>query len=504
MAAEGGAQRPTRDVVRHTLVYGSGYISIAVTSFVLVPVYTHHLSPSEFGLLALMLVFYGLLTQVYDLGLTQSVGRFFFDDSGGRSASLPNVRTTGLAFALGYGGLLTAVLCLSAGTWADLLTGDSGHADLVRIVAATLYAEALAMVPLTIIRMQERSGLFVAITVSRFVATLSLNILFVVGLGLGVRGVLMGNAIAAGLVLLLLLPQYRSVFQGHPSRDLLRQMLSFGLPFFPVLLSGWLIDASDRYLLELFRSRAEVGYYGLAYKIAQVMQIAVLAFSMGWAPLRYRIFARPDAPDVYRRLTTYYVLAAGVLGVGIAVFAREIVALVSPPSYAPAADVVPLLVLAYALYGLYIMTVTGMGVTRKTAPMAWIGATAAVANIGLNLILIPPLGMQAAAATTVLANVVLAAGGWYYSNRVYPIPFEWTRVAQVVALAALVVGAAALVSPGGTAAGIAWATLAWAVFLAALVVTKTVRREEVQAAREAIGQTRARLRRGPTRQEAVG
>lgn len=503
MAAEGGAQRPTQDVVRHTLVYGSGYITIAATSFVLVPVYTHHLSPSEFGLLALMLVFYGLLTQVYDLGLTQSVARFFFDDGGGRNESLPSVRATSLAFVLGYGGLLTAVLCLSAGTWADLLTGDSGHADLVRIVAATLYAEALAMVPLTLIRMQERSVLFVAITVCRLVATLSLNILFVVGLGLGVRGVLMGNAIAAGAVLLLLLPQYRHAFQGRPSRALLREMLGFGLPFFPVLLSGWLIDASDRYLLELFRSRAEVGYYGLAYKIGQVMQIAVLAFSMGWAPLRYRIFERPDAPDVYRRLTSYYVLAAGVLGVGIALFAREIVALVSPPSYAPAADVVPLIVLAYALYGLYIMSVTGMGVSKKTAPMAWIGASAAVANIGLNLILIPPFGMEAAAATTVLANVILVAGGWFYSNRVYPIPYEWTRIAQIAAIAAVVVGAAALVSPGGTMAGIAWAAFAWAVFIAALVVTRTVHADELQAARRLIRQALVRLRGRPARRETV-
>ena len=105
-------------------------------------------------------------------------------------------------------------------------------------------------------------------------------------------------------------------------------MLAFGLPFFPVLLSIWIIDASDRYLLEVFTTREEVGQYSLAYRIAQVMQIAVAAFSLGWAPLRYKIYERADAGGVYRSLTNYYVLAASLLAVALAVFAREIVSLV--------------------------------------------------------------------------------------------------------------------------------------------------------------------------------
>src|SRR3954469_112326 len=86
---------PLRDLVRHTLVYGSGYVTMAIVSFVLVPVYTRFMSPSEYGLLGLMLVLYGLMSAVYDLGFTNSVGRFFFDsdgDDGG--ASLTRMRAT--------------------------------------------------------------------------------------------------------------------------------------------------------------------------------------------------------------------------------------------------------------------------------------------------------------------------------------------------------------------------------------------------------------------------
>ena len=481
-----GPQRPFRRLTRHTLIYGSGYVTMAAVSLVLVPVYTHHLSPREFGLLGLMLVLYGLMKQVYDLGFMNSVGRFFFDcksDDGDGAGELGRMRSTSLAFLAAYGGLMTAALWLFAGEWAQLLTGDSKHGGLVRIVAVTLYAEALAIVPLTLIRMQERSGLYVLITIVRFIVTLLLSVLFVAGLGWGVRGALLGNAIPAMAVLLLLLRDYRLGLRGALSWPLLRQMLAFGLPFFPVLLSGWLIDASDRYLLELFRSREEVGYYSLAYRVGAVMQIGVAAFSMGWAPLRYQIFERPDAPDVYRRLTSYYVLAASFLAVALAVFAGEIIEIVAPPSYAPAAGVVGLIALAYGLYGLYLMMVTGMGVTKKTAPMAWTAALGAAVNIGLNLLVIPPWGMRAAALTTVLAYSIMVAGAWFYSQRVYPIPYDWSRITRIVVIGSVTVAIAALASPTGLLAGLAWALAAWLAFFFALVKTGTIAPDELAQAR---------------------
>jgi O-antigen/teichoic acid export membrane protein len=472
-------------LVRHTLIYGSGYVTMALVSAVLVPVYTHHLTPSAFGLLALMLVLYGFMKQVYDLGFTNSVARFFFDCKADRAdEDLRRMRSTSTLFLVLFGGVLTATLWVFAGDWAHILTGDASHADLVRIVALTLYAETLAIVPLTLIRMQERSTLYVSITVVRFITTLVLSVIFVAGLSWGVRGALLANAISAGAVLVLLFPEIRLALTRRPSAPLLRQMLSFGLPFFPVLMSGWFIDASDRYLLQLFRTTAEVGYYSLAYRIAMIMSIAVAAFSLGWAPLRYKIYERPDAPDVYRRLTTYYVIAASLLGVAISVFARDIVSLVAPPSYAPAAGVVPILALAYALWGLYLMMITGMGVTKKTAPMAWIAGAAAAFNLGVNLLVIPAWGMLAAAVTTALANALMVAGGWLYSQKVYPIPYDWRRIGQVGVISAAIVCLVALISPPGRVGELLWAAAAWAAFFAALVKTGVIAHHDLQAARQ--------------------
>jgi O-antigen/teichoic acid export membrane protein len=496
------AQRsPLRDLIRHTFVYGSGYVTMAVVSFVLVPIYTRHLTPSDYGLLGLMLVLYGLMSQVYDLGFTNSVGRFFFDNSE-EGAGLARMRTTSIAFLACFGGFLTAGLCLFAGTWSHLLTQTSSHANLVRIVAFTLYAECLAIVPLTLIRMQERSRLFIAITVTRFAVTLMLSIVFVVTLELGVKGALLANLASAGGVLLLLVPGYLVAVRTRPSWPLLAEMLRFGVPFFPVILSAWFIEASDRYLLGLYRTEAEVGYYVLGYKVAQVMQIATAAFSMGWAPLRYRIYERSDAEDVYRRLTTYYVFSAALLTVVLGLFARVVVSVVAPPNYASAAAIVPWIAFAYGLNGLYILMVTGMGVTKRTTPMMGIVGGAAAVNILVNVVAIPQWGMKAAAVTTVLANALMVAGSWYWSQRVYPIPYDWQRMLRTMGIGSAVVAVTILVSPADGVAGVAAALAGSAAFVVAMIATGTVSGAELARARQLVERLRQGRPAGPT-QETV-
>lgn len=463
--APDGRRGPVFDLVRHTLVYGSGYVSMAIASFVLVPVYVHRMSASDYGLLGLMLVLYGLMSQVYDLGFTNSVGRFYFDRGASGERIISDVRSTGTAFTAAFGVLLTAVLMLAAPSISDVLTGTSDHADLVRIVAATLLAEGLAIVPLTLIRMAERSRIFVLITVTRFVVTLGLSVTFVVGFGWGVRGALLANTLSAAGVVLVLIGDFRLAARGRPSRRLLRQMLGFGLPFFPVLVSSWLIEASDRYLLGQYRSTAEVGYYVLGYKIAQVMQIALAAFSMGWAPLRYRISEGPEPQVVYRRLATYYTLAAAAISFAVAVFARPLVTLVAPSEYASAADIVPAIAFSYAINGLYIMAGTGMGIAKRTGPMAWIVGAASVVNFGVNLALIPVWGMRAAAATTVAANLLMCAGGWYWSQRVYPVDYDLRRLGIIAATWVGSVAAVMALAPRDGLASVATGAGALVVFL---------------------------------------
>ena len=58
---------------------------------------------------------------------------------------------------------------------------------------------------------------------------------------------------------------------------------------------------------------------------------------------------------------------------------------------------------------------------------------AAVVNVGLNLALIPPYGMIGAAIATVAAYSTMAVGMAWWSQRLYPVPYQWRRVATAAA-----------------------------------------------------------------------
>jgi O-antigen/teichoic acid export membrane protein len=161
-----------------------------------------------------------------------------------------------------------------------------------------------------------------------------------------------------------------------------------------------------------------------------------------------------------------------------------VVDVIAPNSYAPAATIVPLIALGYGLNGLYILMVTGMGVAKKTGPMFWIVGGAAAANLGINILLIPVWGMRAAAWTTVLANAIMIAGGWYYSQKVYRIPYDWPRIARVTVIGAVIVSACVWLAPGRGLGGIAAATLAWLAFVALLIRTRTLPANEIWRARD--------------------
>jgi O-antigen/teichoic acid export membrane protein len=474
--------RPIRDLVRHTLIYGFGSVGTSLISFVLIPVYTRYLTPEHYGILALLLLAQAVLSRFYDLGLTNAVGRFFFDyQSGPSSRGLGDMISTTALFLLGYGGLLSAAVYLAAPWVADILVGQPALAVLVRVIAITLLLEALAIPALTLIRMEERSALWVTISALRVTGALLLNIYFVVFAGWGILGVLASNAITAGAIFLATAaPLFRRATLAFRPQ-LLYQMLAFGLPFLPVLLGILVIDLSDRYLLQWLRSTEEVGIYAVGSKFGQVTMIAVSAFSLGWAPLRYRIFERPDAKDVYVRILNLFAWAAALGVVVMSVFGDELVRVATTPAYYDGARVIPLICASYALYGLHLLAATGMGVTKKTLGLTGAVLVAAGVNIAASLALIPHYGMMGAAAATLLAYVVLVVATNRSSQRVYAIDYEWDKVMRIALAACAVVLADRVLQPDGVGAGLAVGAVLVLVFVGLVALSGGVKRSDVRA-----------------------
>ena len=422
---------------RHSLVYGLGGLVSRILAVLLLPLYTHYLTPADYGRIETLVAAVTVLTIILRLGISSAFFRFWFDatDDGGRRTVL----RTSFWFTMGAStaGLLAGMAL--AEPISDLLFGDSGEADLVRAAFVLLWAQMNYEQLTAVFRVEERSTAFVLASLANVLVTVGATVLLVVVLEQGPLGVLVGNFSGTLVVYAALLGYRREQLGLELDRPLLRQMNRFGLPLVPTALFLWLTNFSDRFFLIKLADAAEVGLYSVGVRIASAMVLLLTAFRMAWPAFAYSIEDEGEARRTYAFVLTYLTVIASWTALALGLLSPWLVELLAADAFASASRVVAPLAFAAVAFGAYIVIAIGLGRARRTQ-FNWVvtGAAAAV-NVALNLILIPPYGMMGAAAATVAAYATMAVGMAWWSQRVYPVPYQWRRVATAAAVAVALV-----------------------------------------------------------------
>ena len=147
-------------------------------------------------------------------------------------------------------------------------------------------------------------------------------------------------------------------------------------------------------------------------------------------------------------MLTYVVFAASWLALALGLGAPWIVRLLTTPAFYEGARVVPLLAFAGVAFGGYAVVLISIGRARRTRSNWLITGAAALVNVVLNLVLIPPYGMIGAAVSTVSAYALMFLGMAWKAQTVFPVPYQWRRVGMAVGAAVGLVLAGKLLDVG--------------------------------------------------------
>ena len=359
-------------------------------------------------------------------------------------------------FAAAVGALFFAGTIAASGPLARAVL-DADAPDLRRlivIVAADVWLGTFAFVPLALLRIQDRPGLFSAFAVLRHVVNIALKVALVMK-GLGVAGVVWSDAIATGVFSLALLPILWRHAAPAFSWRLLAPALHFGIPKVPHGILVQALNLADRKILDLFVTRAEVGIYQLGYTFGSTVKFPLSAFEPAWQPFVYAQVRRPDAPAVLARVATWAFASFLAVCLAVAVLGGDLLVLMTPknPAFWSAAGIVPVVALAYLFHGAFLLGSIGIGIEKRARYYPIITAAAAATNVAGNFLLIPRFGTVGAAWATVLSYAVMAGLGLAISRRLYPVPFENGRLAALLAAAALAYGCS-LLAPAERAWGL--------------------------------------------------
>ncbi|HEY8192418.1 MAG TPA: oligosaccharide flippase family protein [Gaiellaceae bacterium] len=443
------------ELARHSAIYGVGSLVSRFIAVLLLPVYTRYLSPADYGLIETLIALSAILTVLLAAGVKSAFFRFYFDekdDEGKRRV----IRTSfWFTMAMGTAGLVAGLVL--ADPLSDLLFGTAEHANLVRASFVGLWAHVNYEQMTSLFRVEQRSVAYLIATLINLGLTVTATVLLVVVWDKGPIGVIVGNFTGTLLVYLGLLAYRREQLGLEWDRGLLREMNRFGMPLVPSALFLWALNFSDRFFLVKLAGPREVGLYSIGVRLASAIILLLAAFRTAWPAFAYSIEDDREAARTYSYVLTYLVALTSWMALALGVLAPWLVELLTTEEFYDAERVVAPLAFAAAAFGAYIVVVIGIGRARQTRSNWWITGVAAAFNVVLNVVLIPEYGMMGAAVATIGAYAVLFLGMAWKAQRVFPVPYQWRRVATAfgVAVGLTIVGRSLDVPLGGAIALVA-------------------------------------------------
>jgi O-antigen/teichoic acid export membrane protein len=452
VAEAGAAEAPPNQghrLLRDVLIYGAGGVGVQLLLALTVPITTRIFSTDEYGVIETTTTFLLVLALLATLGLDSASQRSYFDYTDADGAGRRAVLSTTFWVLLATSSLLAAVVVALHRELAGLFFGNERYAVPLALATAALPLTILASFFLEILRMRRQPGRYSLVALFAGVASVTIALILAGALEHGLSGyylgLLLGGVLAccAGFVLV------RGALGRIFDRRELRTMLTYGLPLVPVAASTWVLQFVDRFFVLHYTSLAQLGIYGIGVRIANLLLLAVTAFSLAWSPFMLELHRRDPAAERAARGQVLTVLLAGLAfgAVIISIYANELLRILTPPQFHPAYEVVGLLAGSVVAVAANSVTMTEISLQRRTLFFARYAGYAAALNIALNFLLIPAWGIIGAALATFLTYAALGALYYCRAQRIGPAPFDLSAVLRIVAVAAVLIAVGTFIHP---------------------------------------------------------
>jgi len=260
----------------------------------------------------------------------------------------------------------------------------------------------------------------------------------------GVEGLLWGSILSTVIALPLL---WKIAIERSPARTkgisipLTSEMAKYGFPLVVVNLATWILNLSDRYILEFFRGSYEIGIYSASYGIAEKSIFLIVSlFQLPVVPIAMHIWedkGEKPSQEFTSRSTRYYLIFCLPAVVGLSMLAKPVVGILTASDYHVGYRIIPLVALSAFFLGLTQRFGIGLCYYNKTYLISFATVTSGLLNIGLNLLFVPKYGYTAAAVTTFVSYAFFLILQIIISRRYFVWAFPFKSLAKVVVASAV-------------------------------------------------------------------
>jgi O-antigen/teichoic acid export membrane protein len=433
-------------------------------SFFMLPLYSRYLGTAGYGVIELIENALDVLQIVAGSRLLGGVFRFYYktDDQTMRRRV---VSTAILTIYAGY-----ACAALIAFVFAPQLAefiGDVKYTGLARLASANLAVVALYFVPPVFLRLTGRFVTLVRMNLIRLPLQVTMNILFLVYFHMGPAAIFLStlicNIVIGGAMTVMVFREVGFGYDKNVAKDLYR----YGAPLIVTQFATFILTYGDRPFLRVVANLSSVGLYTMAYSFAFLLAyVAQTPFDLVWEPKKFEIAKRADRDSIYARVFVYQNVTLLTLAVGMSLFVHGVLRIMATPDFYPAANVVPILLIAMIFQAWTASQDVGIGVSEKTKYIAIANWTSAGVVLIAYAILIPRYAGWGAAIATAIAYAVRYGLTYYFSQRLWPIRYNWQPVLRLAALAVVTVIVSVVVPAHSPVTALAARVAEFASFLA--------------------------------------
>jgi O-antigen/teichoic acid export membrane protein len=416
-------------LVKNLVVYGLGDLANSIAGMLLLPLYLHYLSVEEFGVLALLGTLEMVTKLTFRWGVDGSFMRLYYDcETEGDKQTLAS---TLFWFLAGVNGTLLVIALAAAPFVSGWLFGVGGYGLALALQLVNTFVIGFNFLPYHVMRMQGQTRHFAVFTTAKTTVTLIARIVLIVGFGQGVLGFVLADLVTTTMLMMALAPWYRHLLRLRFSRSVLREALAYGLPRVPHGIASQLMMVGDDWVLRVYGGLPAVGVYSIGERFGLTLKMVLAAFEYAWQPFYFETMKQPDAKRTFRLVTTYGLAVLVLLEAGLAAISVDVIHLVARPDMYGAAAFIPWIGLGVVFHGVYLLTSIGMNITKSTKLYPVATAIAAATSVTGNLVLVPRFGPIGAAWSNALAFGTLALVAMRLAQRVYPMTYEWGRIARL-------------------------------------------------------------------------
>jgi O-antigen/teichoic acid export membrane protein len=416
----------SKKLLLNSSIYVIGDIINKAVPFLMLPILTKYLTPSDYGVISSFGAFVGFLTIFIGLSLHGAINVNFFKL---KHQELKIYVVNALIILLVSTMIVSMIVFIFNREITHELLLSSEWLYLAILVSLSQF---ITLFNTTLWIANEQPKPYILYQLSQTILVSSLSIILILGYHFDWKGQVIALSIASisfGLISMRFLYK-RDYLLFKYDKKAIKNLLNFGIPMIPHQLAGWIRSHGDRIIIISLLGASATGIFAVGYQIAMIMSVLTSAFNKVWSPYLYKILSNNPSIKEKRKIVKFtylYFVSIFILVGMLYLFSKFLFIYLIDIKFAEAEQFVIYILIANAFNGMYFMVVNYIFYREKTKELAKITFSVSILHIIMSYFMIMSFGVIGVAYSGIISMFITFIWVWYTSNQVYKMPWLYRR-----------------------------------------------------------------------------